>query len=126
MREALDFDRPIALMLIAVLHFIDEEQDPYGIVKTLLDALAPGSFLIMSHGTGDFGDLAQTEAGKEVYRRAAAQATRAPARRSSGSWRAWSWSSPAWWSSPSGVRSPPRRPRCGHRVMPWWPGSSSR
>ncbi|TQF06431.1 SAM-dependent methyltransferase [Kitasatospora acidiphila] len=77
-REALDFDRPIALMLIAVLHFIDEEQDPYGIVKTLLDALAPGSFLIMSHGTGDFGDPAQTEAGKEVYRRAAAQATPRP------------------------------------------------
>ncbi|MCC9312425.1 SAM-dependent methyltransferase [Kitasatospora sp. RB6PN24] len=74
-RAALDFDRPVALMLVAVLHFVDEDQDPYGIVKTLMDALASGSFLILSHGTGDFGDPAQTEAGKEVYRRAAAQAT---------------------------------------------------
>ncbi|WP_051971267.1 SAM-dependent methyltransferase [Kitasatospora azatica] len=72
-REALDFDRPIALMLVAVLHFVDEEQDPYGIVATLLDALAPGSYLILSHATADFDPPARAEAGKEIYRKATAQ-----------------------------------------------------
>jgi hypothetical protein len=72
-REALDFDRPIALMLVAVLHFVDEELDPYGIVATLLDALAPGSYLILSHATGDFDPPATAEAGKEIYKKAAAQ-----------------------------------------------------
>lgn len=53
-REVLDFDRPIGLLLAAVLHFIGDDQDPYGVVKTLLDALPAGSFLVLSHLTGDF------------------------------------------------------------------------
>jgi SAM-dependent methyltransferase len=52
-RAALDFDRPIALMLIAVLHFVTEDEDPNGIIKTLGDALPSGSCLVISHGTGD-------------------------------------------------------------------------
>ncbi len=53
----LDFDRPVALSLIALMHFIpngDGPRDPYAIVGTFLDALAPGSFLTLSHGTFDF------------------------------------------------------------------------
>ncbi|MFC8454764.1 SAM-dependent methyltransferase [Kitasatospora sp. NPDC057223] len=53
-KELLDFDRPVALVLAAVLHFIPEEDEPYGIVRELLAALAPGSYLILSHGTADF------------------------------------------------------------------------
>lgn len=45
----LDFDRPIALVLVAVLHFIADESDAHGIVGRLRDALAPGSHLILSH-----------------------------------------------------------------------------
>ena len=52
-RDLLDFSRPIALMLVAVLHFIGDDQDPQGIVKRLLEALPGGSHLILSHGTGD-------------------------------------------------------------------------
>jgi predicted O-methyltransferase YrrM len=74
-REVLDFDRPVALMLVAVMHFIDEDQDPYGIVGTLLDALAPGSVLIMTHGTADFEAPATVAAGRAVYEKAAARAT---------------------------------------------------
>jgi hypothetical protein len=50
-REVLDFSRPVALMLVAVLHFIPDEDDPAGIVATLLDALPSGSYLVASHGT---------------------------------------------------------------------------
>ncbi|MFJ6610132.1 SAM-dependent methyltransferase [Streptomyces sp. NPDC091289] len=52
-RKALDFDRPIALSLIALMHFLRDEDDPYGITRTLVGALAPGSFLVLSHGTAD-------------------------------------------------------------------------
>ncbi|PYC85842.1 methyltransferase [Streptomyces tateyamensis] len=71
--EVLDFDRPVALMLVAVLHFVDEELDPYGLVATLLEALPSGSYLILSHATGDFDPPATAEAGKQIYKKAAAQ-----------------------------------------------------
>nr|WP_296066660.1 SAM-dependent methyltransferase [uncultured Actinoplanes sp.] len=50
----LDFSEPIALMLIAVLHFIPEEDDPYAVVRTLTGALPPGSFVAISHATSDY------------------------------------------------------------------------
>lgn len=50
----LDLDRPIALMLIGVLHHLRDESDPYGVVATLLDALAPGSYLAITHPASDF------------------------------------------------------------------------
>ncbi|MFJ6516153.1 SAM-dependent methyltransferase [Streptomyces sp. NPDC091406] len=52
-RKALDFDRPIALSLIALMHFLRDEEDPYDITRTLVGALAPGSWLVLSHGTAD-------------------------------------------------------------------------
>jgi SAM-dependent methyltransferase len=67
-REVLDFDRPVGLLLIAVLHFVGDDQDPYGIVGELLDALPPGSFLALSHLTGDFVPEAWA-AVTEIYRR---------------------------------------------------------
>jgi S-adenosyl methyltransferase len=50
-RDVLDFSRPIALVLAAVLHFVSDEHKPAEIVATLLDALPPGSYLAASHGT---------------------------------------------------------------------------
>jgi S-adenosyl methyltransferase len=52
-REVLDPDRPLALLLVAVLHFIRDEEDPLGIVAWLRDAMAPGSFVVCSHATAD-------------------------------------------------------------------------
>ncbi|MFD5653045.1 SAM-dependent methyltransferase [Streptomyces sp. NPDC127039] len=52
-REALDFDRPIALSLIALLHFLPDDEDPYRVVSTLVDTLPSGSYLLLSHGTAD-------------------------------------------------------------------------
>jgi len=53
-RELIDFTQPVALLLVAILHFIAEGEDPARIVTTLRDALRPGSYLALSHGTADF------------------------------------------------------------------------
>ena len=50
-RATLDFSRPIALMLVAILHFIPDEDRPRRSIQTLLEALAPGSYLVASHAT---------------------------------------------------------------------------
>jgi hypothetical protein len=60
----LDFSRPVALMLAAILHFIKDEDDPYGIVARLVGTLPEGSYLVMSHATNDF--LAPAEAAEIV------------------------------------------------------------
>ncbi|WP_336208444.1 SAM-dependent methyltransferase [Nonomuraea sp. LPB2021202275-12-8] len=67
--EAIDFTKPVGILLVAVMHFISEADDPRQIMRILHDAMAPGSYLVMSHGTSD----ARTDAvdkGTEVYRRA--------------------------------------------------------
>jgi S-adenosyl methyltransferase len=51
--RTLDFTRPTAVLLLAILHFIPDSDDPAGIVATLTSALAPGSYLVISHLTGD-------------------------------------------------------------------------
>jgi hypothetical protein len=53
-REALDFSQPIALMLVAILHFISHEEDPARIVRTLMSGLPSGSYLVSSHVTPEF------------------------------------------------------------------------
>ena len=52
-RELIDFHRPIALLLMAILHFIPDDEDPLGIVARFRDALPTGSYLAISHGTRD-------------------------------------------------------------------------
>jgi S-adenosyl methyltransferase len=49
----IDFSRPVALLMTLVLHFVPPDDDPYGLVATYRDALCPGSFLVLSHVTGD-------------------------------------------------------------------------
>ncbi|HEY0718154.1 MAG TPA: SAM-dependent methyltransferase [Streptosporangiaceae bacterium] len=52
--ETLDLSEPVALMMFGVLHFIPDEDDPYGIVTRLLTALPSGSYLAAQHPTRDF------------------------------------------------------------------------
>jgi S-adenosyl methyltransferase len=52
--RTLDFAKPAAVMLVAVLHFLSDADDPQGIVAALAAGLAPGSFVAISHLTGDF------------------------------------------------------------------------
>jgi hypothetical protein len=65
--QTLDLAEPVALSLIAVLHFFPDADDPYTVVGTLLDALAPGSLMALSHITADFAPT-QINAAVGVYR----------------------------------------------------------
>ncbi|MEV0981426.1 SAM-dependent methyltransferase [Streptomyces sp. NPDC049915] len=47
--KTLDFTQPIGLMLLGVVIFVGDEEDPYALVRRLLDALPPGSHLVLSH-----------------------------------------------------------------------------
>ena len=49
----LDLTQPVALVLSSVLQFVPDAEDPFKIVATLLDGLAPGSFLVVSHPAND-------------------------------------------------------------------------
>jgi|SRR6266568_4011543 len=51
--RTLDFSRPVAVMLIAVLHVIGNDDDPYGIVASLMNAAPTGSYLALSHVVSD-------------------------------------------------------------------------
>lgn len=59
-RHILDFSRPIALSLIALMHFIPDEQDAHGIVRNLVATLPSGSYLVLSHAASDlYPELAE-------------------------------------------------------------------
>ncbi|MGW7434488.1 SAM-dependent methyltransferase [Streptomyces sp. NPDC054849] len=62
----IDFDRPVALLLVAVLHFLEDADDPYAAVAELRDALAPGSLLILTHASFEGIPLTQEVAGEVV------------------------------------------------------------
>jgi hypothetical protein len=67
-RRLIDFSQPVGLLLVAILHFFADSDDPYQIVATLRDRLAPGSFLVLCHGTED-GLPETARAVKEIYDR---------------------------------------------------------
>ncbi|MER5428341.1 SAM-dependent methyltransferase [Streptomyces sp. NPDC002588] len=48
-RALIDLDRPVALLLVAILHFVEDTDDPYAAVAELTRALAPGSLLVLTH-----------------------------------------------------------------------------
>jgi hypothetical protein len=50
----LDFSQPVAVMILAVTHFIPDSDDPAGIVSRLMDGVVPGSYLSLSAATNDF------------------------------------------------------------------------
>ncbi len=70
----LDFSAPIALLLVAILHFVPNEDQPYEVVTTLLDALPPGSFFTLSHPGSDV-DADASKAARSFNDRAAEQVT---------------------------------------------------
>jgi SAM-dependent methyltransferase len=73
-RRLLDFDRPIALLLVATLHFIPDEDDPPGIMAELRDALPSGSHLVLTHASAD-GVPDVVAKVVEVYKRTSAPGT---------------------------------------------------
>jgi O-methyltransferase involved in polyketide biosynthesis len=51
--RTLDFSKPVAILLLAVLHFIPDADDPYAIVQKLMDAVPSGSYLVIVHAPSD-------------------------------------------------------------------------
>lgn len=58
-RALIDFDRPVAVLLSGLLHFVSDADDPAALVATLRDAMAPGSYLAIQHAShdGQSGDI---------------------------------------------------------------------
>jgi hypothetical protein len=52
-RSLIDFDQPVAILIVAILHFVSDEDDPIGILGRLREAMAPGSHLAISHVLDD-------------------------------------------------------------------------
>jgi hypothetical protein len=53
-RRLIDFDQPVGLLAVTIGHYILDDQDPFGVFDAYRDALAPGSFLAITHFTNDF------------------------------------------------------------------------
>jgi SAM-dependent methyltransferase len=53
-RQTLDLSQPVALMLVAILHFLPDAEEPARLIATVLDALPPGSYLVASHVTPEY------------------------------------------------------------------------
>jgi hypothetical protein len=51
--RTLDFSQPVAVMLMAILQHLSDEDDPYAVVGTLMAAVPPGSYLVLSHPAKD-------------------------------------------------------------------------
>jgi hypothetical protein len=71
-RDLIDFTQPVALLLVAILHFITDEEDPAGIVATLRDGLPDGSYLVLSHATQDFHPPGTASRAAAAYQNATA------------------------------------------------------
>ena len=65
----IDPGQPTGLLLVAVLHFIADADDPWRVVATLRDALAPGSYLVLGHATDESSKPAVAQAAEKVYNR---------------------------------------------------------
>ncbi len=84
LHRTLDLTQPVGLLLVAILHFLADEDDLYAIVARLVAALAPGSYLVASHATKDLlppdiianADAANTESKIDLRFRSRAEFTR--------------------------------------------------
>jgi SAM-dependent methyltransferase len=67
--DVLDFSQPIALLMVAVLHFIGDEDDPAGTVRQYVDAVVPGSYLVASHATAGSAAPGRVNDAADLYSR---------------------------------------------------------
>ena len=80
-KALLDLTRPVALLVVALLHFIPDAEDPAGLLVRYRDALPPGSVLVLTHGTGELMPpevaaavtLAYSRAGLDIVSRTRAE-----------------------------------------------------
>jgi hypothetical protein len=72
-RSAVDFSRPVGLMMTWVIHFVAPTLDPWGLVRRYVEATAPGSYLVLSHVTDEKTPPRSVQAAVDLYSRASEQ-----------------------------------------------------
>ena len=65
-RRLLDFSKPVAIMLVAMLHMLRDEEEPQAIVDRFMATVPPGSFLVISHMASDVQREAMAEMGRRL------------------------------------------------------------
>jgi hypothetical protein len=73
LRGLIDLAQPTGVLMTAVLHFVADGEDPWGLVARYMAAVAPGSYLALSHGTYDKMPPGQIQAGRDTYANATEQ-----------------------------------------------------
>ena len=67
--ETIDFTQPVCVLAVAVLHFLSEDENPYAVVARLGEAMAPGSYLVVSHITADGTSQAEADQVMAIMRK---------------------------------------------------------
>jgi hypothetical protein len=73
-RAVIDLSRPVAVLMVAVLHFVPDSDRPKGLIRRFRDAVVPGSYLVVSHGTAE-NQSRQTAEVARLYKSSANPAT---------------------------------------------------
>ena len=73
--STLDFTKPVAIMLMAILQHLSDEDDPYQVVGKLMEAVPSGSFLALSHPANDIHAAEMAEMAKSLNRMMAEKVT---------------------------------------------------
>ena len=71
-RSMIDFNRPVGVLLSNLLHFLTDDDEATRVVGVLRAAVVPGSYLLISHATGEGQDPERTRKGTAVYARTSA------------------------------------------------------
>jgi hypothetical protein len=66
-RRLIDFTVPVGLLMVAALHFVPDDADPWGLVARYVDALPAGSYLALSHYSADYQSEQVRDAALKVY-----------------------------------------------------------
>jgi hypothetical protein len=106
LRAVIDLGEPAAVVLGAVLHHVPDEDSPHKLAEMLMAAVAPGSYLVISHATDQ--DIGADAAGQvqELYAQASAPVVFRSRAEVAGFFEGWSWSRRA------SATSPPGTPTC--------------
>jgi len=74
--KTLDYAKPVALLLVGLLHLISDEEDPYQIARELTRVLSPGSYLVLTHPASDVHDEIVAEGARQYNSKVATPQTR--------------------------------------------------
>ena len=74
--RTLDFSRPVAVLLVGILHLISDNEDPEGIISQLMDAVPPGSYLVLTHPASDVNAEVVAEGARRYNQSVATPQTR--------------------------------------------------